>query len=83
MELILTAHARRAMAERGIPIDWVQRTVDAPASRSRDPYDEEVDRFYLPIAEHGNRVLRVAVNVTADPWRVVTAFFDRSMRGEL
>ena len=83
MELILTAHERQAMAERGIPIDWVQRTVDGPASRSRDPYDHEVERCYLPIAERGDRVLRVAVNVTSDPWRVVTAFFDRSMRGEL
>ena len=83
MELILTAHARQVMAERDIPLDWVQRTVDAPALRSRDPYDEEVERFYLPIAERGNRVLRVAVNVTSDPWRVVSAFFDRSMRGEL
>ena len=83
MELIFTAHARRAMVERDIPVDWVQRTVDAPALRSREPYDEKVERFYLPIAERGNRVLRVAVNVTSDPWRVVTAFFDRSMRGEL
>lgn len=83
MELILTAHAREVMAEREIPVDWVHRTVDAPALRSRDPYDEEVERFYLPIVERDNRVLRVAVNVTSDPWRVVSAFFDRSMRGEL
>ena len=83
MELILTAHAREVMAEREIPVDWLQRTVDAPALRNRDPYDEEVERFYLPIVELGNRVLPVAVNVTSDPWRVVSAFFDRSMRGEL
>lgn len=83
MELIFTVHARQVMAEREIPVDWVQRTVGAPALRSRDPYDEEVDRFYLPIVERGDRVLRVAVNVTSDPWRVVTVFFDRSMRGEL
>ena len=43
----------------------------------------EPERFYLPIAERGNRVLRGPVNVTSDPWRVVSAFFDRSMRGEL
>ena len=83
MELILTAHARQVMAERGILLEWVQRAVDAPALRNRDPYDEEVERFYLPVAERGNRVLRVAVNVTSDPWRVVTVFFDRAMRGEL
>ena len=49
---------------------------------SRDPYDEEVERFYLPIVGRGNRVLRVAGNVTSDPWRMVSAFFDRSMRRE-
>ncbi|MYB25567.1 MAG: hypothetical protein F4X37_10780 [Acidimicrobiia bacterium] len=49
----------------------------------RDPCDAEVERFYRTIPERGGRVLRVLVNVTADPWRVVTAFFDRSMRGEL
>ncbi|MCY4485998.1 MAG: hypothetical protein OXF11_02650 [Deltaproteobacteria bacterium] len=48
MELILTAHARQVMAEGGILVEWVQRAVDAPALRNRDPYDEEVERFYLP-----------------------------------
>ncbi len=31
----------------------------------------------------GGRVLRVAVNTSVDPWRVVSVFFDRDMRGEL
>ncbi|MCY4632049.1 MAG: DUF4258 domain-containing protein [bacterium] len=83
MEWILTAHARHTMAERGVSVAWVQRTVEAPALPNRDPYDEEVEGSYLPIAERGNRVLRVALNVTSDPWRAVTVFFDRATRGEL
>ena len=53
------------------------------ALRTADPNDPEVERFFRRIPEHGNRVLRVAVNTRVAPWRVVSVFFDRSMRGEL
>ena len=69
------------MAERGIPQAWVERAIAASDRRARDPYDEAVERFYLRIQERGGRVLRVAVNTEAEPWRVVSAFFDRSARG--
>ena len=57
--------------------------VGEPELRMSDPNDLEVERFHRRIPEHGNRVLRVAVNTKVAPWRVVTVFFDRSMRGEL
>lgn len=49
----------------------------------QDPEDPEIERFYLAIPENGNRVLRVAANTNVTPWRVVSAFFDRDMRGKL
>ena len=83
MQLTYTLHARRVMEERGIPPEWVEQAVAAPERRTRDPFDETVERFFLRVPERGSRVLRVAVNTDSDPWRVVSAFFDRSMRGEL
>ena len=81
MVLTYTSHALDVMERRGIHLEWVERTVAAPAQRTRDPYDGAVERFFSRIPEYGGRVLRVAVNTQADPWRVVSAFFDRSMRG--
>ena len=42
-----------------------------------------VERFYRRIPEHRDRVLPVAVNTRVAPWRVVSVFFDRRIRGEL
>ncbi|MYB09107.1 MAG: DUF4258 domain-containing protein [Acidimicrobiia bacterium] len=83
MHLIYSLHAQHVMAERGISSEWVERAVATPERRARDPHDEAVERFYIRVPERSGRVLRVAVNTDADPWRVVSAFFDRSMRGEL
>ena len=83
MPLAYTLHARHVMQERGISSEWVERAVAAPEQRTRDPNDEAVERFYVRVPERGGRVLRVAVNADARPWRVVSTFFDRSMRGEL
>ena len=76
-------HAVHVMEERMIPRDWVESTVERRALRTADPNDAEVERFLRRIREHGDRVLRVAVNTRVAPWRVVSVFFDRSMRGEL
>ena len=83
MPLEYTKHAAHAMAERAIPNDWVETAVAEPSLRTTDPNDPEVERFFRRIPEHGDRVLRVAVNTRVTPWRVVSVFFDRSMRGVL
>ena len=81
--LTYTRHALDVMERRGIRPEWVQRAVAAPGRRLRDPYDAAVERFFSRVPERDGRVLRVAVNTESDPWRVVSVFFDRSMRGEL
>ena len=78
-----TRHAAHAMAERRIPENWVEAAVTEPSLRTPDPNDPEVERFFRRIPEYGDRVLRVAVNTGVTPWRVVSVFFDRSMRGAL
>ena len=66
-----------------IPREWVEAAVVDPALRAPDPSVPGVERFFRRIPEHGDRVLRVAVNTRVVPWRVVSVFFDRSKRGEL
>ena len=82
-DLVYTLHAEEALRERGIQREWIELVVRAPALRIPDPDDTEVERFYKSIPENGDRVLRVAVNTNATPWRVLSAFFVRAMRGRL
>ena len=83
IRLEYTRHATHVMAERMIPAEWVERVVAEPSLRTPDRNDPEVERFFRRIPEHGDRVLRVAVNTHVAPARVVSVFFDRNMRGEL
>ena len=82
-KLEFTKHALHAMTERAIPMEWVERVVAEPALREPDPTDPEVERFFRPIPEQGNRMLRVAINTRVAPWRVLSVFFDRNMKGKL
>jgi hypothetical protein len=54
-----------------------------PARREADPGDCGLERFYAIIPERGERVLRVVVDTRATPWRVISVFFDRNMKGKL
>ena len=54
-----------------------------PQLRVQDRKDPQVGLLYGEIAEFGNRVLLVAVNTRATPWRIVTTFIDGRMRGKL
>ena len=81
MRLTDTWHALDVMERRAIRLEWVERAVAAPEQRLRDPHDEALERFYCRVSESGGKVLRVMVNTESDPWRVVSAFFDRSRLG--
>ena len=83
MNYELTKHARKALEERGIQIEWVERTLFAPECVLPDPADTTVKRYFRRVPEFGERVLRVAVNTAVEPNRVVSVFFDRTMKGKL
>ena len=83
MKFELTKHAQRVLDERGISVEWMQRTLSAPEWVLPDPEDATVERRFRRMPEFGGRVLRVAVNTAVDPNRVVSVFFDRGMRGKL
>jgi hypothetical protein len=83
MKFELTKHAQKALDEREIPVEWLERTLSAPELVLPDPDDVAVERRFRRIPEFGGRVLRVAVNTTVEPNRVVSVFFDRKMKGKL
>ena len=75
----MTEHARNALEKRGIEIPWMERVFDRPETTEADPVDPDLEHRLARIPEWGNRVLRVIVNRTTTPPRIVTAFFDRRM----
>ena len=78
MELTYTQHFEQMLLERQIDWSWVERVISEP-EKIEEPGDGT--RHYLRrIAERGERWLRVIVNISAQPPRAITVFFDRRLR---
>ena len=73
-----TVHFRNMLNERGIRLEWADRTVHEPDQV--EDHDDGTRHFMKRIPEFENRWLRIIVNVTAIPEKRVTAFFDRRLR---
>lgn len=83
MDFSLSEHAKHVISVREIDLHWIHLTLNTPELRENDPADKELERFYRRIPDRGNRVLRVIVNTNLAPWRIVSVFFDRRMKGRL
>ena len=83
MHYELTQHARDVLQERQIPMEWMKRVLAKPALVEPSATDTTVESRLAKIPEHGDRVLRVVVNKRAVPERVVSVYFDRTMKGRL
>lgn len=83
MNYSLSEHAKSVIAERAIREDWIERALSAPGRTVPDDADPLLIHHLRAVTEFGGRVLRVVVNPSVTPPRVVTAFFDRAMRGKL
>lgn len=83
MKFELTKHAEDVILERKIPIDYIERVLDNPELKEIDANDMELTHYLLKIPENDNRVLRVIVNIKHIPTLVITAYYDRTMRGKL
>ncbi len=79
----ITKHAKKVMEERGILDDWVAKTFSSPEFTRPDPKDAQVEQRFRRIPEFGGRILRVVVNKTVEPKRILSVFFDRAMKGKL
>jgi hypothetical protein len=64
-------------------VEWLERTLNTPELILPDLDDAEVERRFRKIPEYGGRVLRVAVNTAVEPVRIVSVFFDRTLKGKL
>ena len=83
MDYELSEHAGDALAKRKIPMGWLERVLVSPQLIEPDSEDKALEHRLAAIPEHGNRVLRVIVNLQVKPVRVVTLYFDRGMKGRL
>ena len=82
-DYIFSEHAFFAVTVREIDNDWLLRCLEIPDLTELSKKDESVTYYFKKISENGERVLRVAVNTKVDPKVIVTAYFDRTMRGKL
>ncbi|HXF08749.1 MAG TPA: DUF4258 domain-containing protein [Candidatus Acidoferrales bacterium] len=83
MNYELTVHASESLRKRAnIRRDWLERVMAQPQLVHPDLVDSELEHRMGRIDEFEGRVLRVIVNPKVDPVRVITVFFDRSMRGK-
>ena len=71
------------MAERSINLDWLERVLANPEKVEADNEHRDLRHALGRIPEHGNRVLRVVYNSAVEPVRVVTVYFDRTVRNKL
>ena len=78
----LTAHASIVIAERGIDLDWIERTLAEPDRTEADWADPALRRALRRVAVRDDRVLRVVYNATVSPPKIVTAYFDRRQKGK-
>jgi hypothetical protein len=70
-------HFAEMLHERRIELEWVDRAIREP-DRIEKPSDG-TRHFIKQIPDYGDRWLRVVVNITTNPERRVTAFFDRRL----
>jgi len=73
-----TGHFADMLTERGIKREWADITVLRP--NKTEEHADGTRHYIRQIPENGNRWLRVVVNVSSDPEKRVTAFFDRRLR---
>jgi hypothetical protein len=75
-----TKHFSAMLEERSIRKEWVDKAVNEP--EKVEDHEDGTRHFLARIQKHGDRWLRVVVNIHVRPSRAVTAFFDRRLRGK-
>lgn len=83
MDFLLSEHAESAVRERAIKREWINAALNDPDLVLPHETDAAAMHAFKRIEEFGNRVLRVIYNADKDPVVVVTAYFDRAMKGRL
>jgi len=71
-------HFNQMLEERDISREWVDRALEDPDNI--EDIEDGTRHYTKQFPEYGNRWLRVVINVSVNPNRAVTAFFDRRLR---
>ena len=80
MDFELSEHAKFQLEQRQIKIEWLHQTL-SNSDRQIVGADSYGNTHYLKrIREFESRWLRVVVNSSHDPQKVVTVFFDRRLK---
>ena len=79
-EVAWTLHARIAILEREISVEWIERTLFDSSDHVNDPLDADKRHAFAVIPEFGGRILHVVYNPNTQPIRVISAYFDRAQR---
>jgi Domain of unknown function (DUF4258) len=79
----LSGHALIRLGERKIETAWLEQAVTRPQRTMPDEDNPALEHRLAAIAEKGYRVLRVVCDPRANPLKIVTVHFDRSMKGKL
>lgn len=73
-----SVHARTMMQERMIEESWVTVTVSTP-EKIEKRRDDEI-HYLKRIPQNKNKYLRVIINPSVNPNRVITVFIDRRVQ---
>ncbi|MCF8296120.1 MAG: DUF4258 domain-containing protein [Melioribacteraceae bacterium] len=79
----LSNHAKKVITERNIKKKWIEEVFEFPAKIESDAKNDILEHRLKSINEYGNRILRIVINKKEKPQLIVTAFFDRRMKGKL
>jgi len=79
----LTHHAEDALVKRKIRKEWLEHVLASPQRVEPDATNPILEHRLAVISEFENRVLRVIINPHTNPIQIITAFFDRRIRGKL
>ena len=80
MIFVLTDHAQKRCARRGIKLEWIRCALDSAVQTLEDGQDPDLIHALWPVPEKGFRILRVIYNEAVEPVAVVTAFFDNKVK---
>lgn len=83
MKYIFTEHALNVIHERNITEKYILKTIEQPDRTDPDRTDTELTHYLKVITENDDRVLRVVVNISVGPVRIITVYYDRNMRGKI
>lgn len=79
----VTKHAAVVIAARGIKDEWIAEVLQHPSLEHADLEDQGLEHRLAVISDFENRVLRVILKRNTMPPMVITAYFDRTMKGKL